>query len=220
MKTNPTPHNRFTHHLPLLKFLALLLAVSVFTGCETSQFGESSRPADSIAANTTHTEMIVLREGDVVKISFPGSANLDTTQQIRRDGKISLPLVGEVQAAGKTPNELQQNLIKLYAPQISSQELTVAVQSSSFPVFVTGCVMHPGKVSSDQPLTALEAIMNAGGFDYAKANLRSVRVIRREKGVSESYTLNLKVVMQGKDNNPFFLKPDDIVFVPEKFSWF
>jgi len=220
MNTNPTPKNGFIHHLTLLKFSVLLPAAFIFTDCETSQFGASSKPVDSITTNTTHAEVIVLREGDVVKITFPSSANLDTTQQIRRDGKISLPLVGEVQAAGETPNELQQKLIKLYAPQISSQELTVTVESSSFQVFVTGCVIHPGKVSSDRPLTALEAIMNAGGSDYAKANLKAVRVIRREKGMSESYILNLKLVMQGKDNHPFFLKPDDIVFVPEKFSWF
>jgi len=195
----------------------LLLAIFTFAGCQTSQ---SSGPSKQIAPAKAHAETIVLREGDVLKISFPGSANLDTTQQIRRDGKISLPLVGEVQAAGTTPGELQQNLIKLYAPQISSKEVIVAVESAAFPVYVTGCVMRPGKVSSDQPITALEAIMDAGGFDYTKANLKAVRVIRRENGVSESYTLNLKVVMQGKDSDPFYLKPDDIVYVPERFSWF
>jgi polysaccharide export outer membrane protein len=195
----------------------LLLAVFTFAGCQTSK---SDKPSRQIGPVQSHSEMIVLREGDVLKISFPGSANLDTTQQIRRDGKISLPLVGEIQAAGETPDELQQNLIKLYAPQISSKEVIVAVESSAFPVYVTGCVIRPGKVSSDKPMTALEAVMEAGGFDYTKANLKAVRVIRRENGASENYTLNLKLVMQGKDNSPFYLKPDDIVFVPEKFSWF
>jgi len=195
----------------------LLLAIFAFAGCQTSQL---DKPSKQIASDKVHSEMITLREGDVLKISFPGSANLDTTQQIRRDGKITLPLVGEVQAAGETPNELQQNLIILYAPQISSKEVIVAVESSAFPVYVTGCVIRPGKVSSDKPITTLEAVMEAGGFDYTKANLKAVRVIRRENGASESYTLNLKLVMQGKDNKPFYLKPDDIVYVPERFSWF
>ena len=129
-------------------------------------------------------------------------------------------MVGEVQAAGETPNDLQQNLIKLYAPQISSKEVIVTVESSAFPVYVTGCVIRPGKISSDKPMTALEAVMEAGGFDYAKANLKSVRVIRREEGVSKSYTLNLKLALNGKEDKPFYLKPSDIVYVPEKFSWF
>jgi hypothetical protein len=85
---------------------------------------------------------------------------------------------------------------------------------------VTGCVIRPGKVSSDQPITALEAVMGAGGFDYAKANMKEVRVIRRENGASKSYVLNLKLVMQENDEHPFFLEPNDIVYVPERFVWF
>ena len=152
----------------------------LLTGCQTPP---KPKPA---AADTGHSESIVLREGDVLKISFPGSPNLDTTQQIRRDGKISLSLVGEVEAAGKTPDELQAKLIELYAPQISSKEVTVEVESSSFPVFITGCVLRPGKILSDHPMTVLEAIMEAGGFDYTRANIKSVRVIRLENGVSEN----------------------------------
>lgn len=217
MKKNPTVKNNFFNQLPLLKCSVLLLAIFTFTGCQTSKLNESSK---KIVPGQSHSEIITLQEGDDLKVSFPGSANLDTIQQIRRDGKISLPLVGEVQAAGKTPDELQQNLIKLYAPQISSKEVIVTVESSAFPVYVTGCVIRPGKVSSDKPMTALEAVMEAGGFDYAKANLRDVRVIRLENGVSKSYTLNLKLALNGKEDKPFYLKPSDIVYVPEKFSWF
>jgi protein involved in polysaccharide export with SLBB domain len=92
--------------------------------------------------------------------------------------------------------------------------------SSSFPVYVTGCVLAPGRVLSDQPITALEAVMQAGGFDYSRANLRKVHVIRRENDTSQSYVLNLKGVLKGDDKNDFFLQPNDIIYVPEKFSWF
>ena len=217
MNKNPAVNNGFRLQFPLLKSAMLLMAVVIFTGCVTSPTGPA---VTQITSEKAQAEKIVLREGDVLKITFPGSANLDTTQQIRRDGKISLPLVGEVQAAGETPDTLQRDLIKLYAPQISSKEVTVSVESSAFPVYVTGCVIRPGKVSSDQPITALEAIMGAGGFDYDKANLRDVRVIRRENGASKTYTLNLKLVMQANDSNPFFLEPNDIVYVPERFVWF
>jgi polysaccharide export outer membrane protein len=194
---------------------ALLPAVLLLlTGCQTPQ------PKPATVADMGHSESIILREGDVLKISFPSSPNLDTTQQIRRDGKISLSLVGEVEAAGKTPDELQAKLIELYAPQISSKEVTVTVASSSFPVFITGCVMRPGKITSDHPMTVLEGIMEAGGFDYTRANIKSVRVIRRENGASESHKLNLQPDLEGKNSNPFYLQPSDIVYVPEKLSLF
>ena len=125
-----------------------------------------------------------------------------------------------MQAAGMTPEQLQQNLVRLYSPQISSSDVTVAIESSSFPVFVTGCVLAPGRISSSEPITALEAILEAGGFDYTRANLRKVHVIRRGKDTSQSYVLDLKTVLKGDDKNDFFLRPDDIVYVPEKFSWF
>ena len=217
MKNYVTLKNAFIHRLPLLKCFVLLLAVFAFVGCQTSKLNKSSK---QISPDQSHSEIITLQEGDDLKISFPGSANLDTTQQIRRDGKISLPLVGEIQAAGETPDDLQQNLIKLYAPQISSKEVIVTVESSAFPVYVTGCVIRPGKISSDKPMTALEAVMEAGGFDYEKANLRNVRVIRSENGVLKSYTLNLKLALNGNEDKPFYLKPSDIVYVPERFSWF
>lgn len=205
----------------------VLIAAGLLAGCQTQPPADvapanvSDGPAtNAVAAVAKAPDLITLREGDVVKIAFPGSPTLDTTQQIRRDGKITLPLVGEVEAAGLTPDALQKNLVDLYAPQLASKQVTVEVESSSFPVYVTGMVLHPGKVLSDHPLSALEAVMEAGGFDYSTANLKDVVVIRREGNVMKNYKLNLKAVLDGKQNEPFPLKPDDIIYVPERFSMF
>ena len=193
----------------------LLAAVTMFlAGCAT----ESLPPAD--ANGKDGSDLIILREGDVVKITFPGSANLDTQQQIRRDGKITLPLVGEVEAVGLTPDGLKQKVVELYGTQIASKEVNVSLQTSTFPVFVNGSVIHPGKILSDHPITALEAVMEAGGFDYNTANLKNVKVIRNEKGSLKNYRLNLKAILDGKSDQPFYLKPGDIVFVPERFQMF
>src|ERR1044071_4027339 len=175
------------------------------------------KPGEPKAAKS---DSIVLREGDVVKITFPGAPNLNTTQAIRRDGKIALQLVGEVKAAGMTPTDMEKELLKLYAPQLQTKEVSVTVESSAFPVYVTGAVLRPGKIMSDRPLTALEAIMEAGGFDYAKANLKKVSVVRHENDRTDHFTLNLKGVLQGEKSEQFNLKPSDIVYVPERFSWF
>ena len=165
-------------------------------------------------------EVFTLQEGDVVRISFPGAPNLDSTQSIRRDGKITLAIMGEVLAIGRTPTELEQDLLKLYSNQLVSKEVTVLVVSSSYAVFVSGAVLRPGKILADRPLTALEAIMEAGGFDQTKADMTAVKVVRQEEGGTKNYVLNLKLVLEGKSTEPFFLKKSDIVYVPEKFSWF
>lgn len=201
-----------------LKLACLISAAAIsFTGCDTMPTGNASTKP---AMEPVHSETLVLREGDSLKITFPGSANLDTVQPIRRDGKLNLPLVGEVEAAGLTPDDLQKKLVTLYAPQISSKEITVQVQSSTFPVFVTGAVIHPGKILSDHPMTALEAIMEAGGFIYETANLRAVRILRNDNGAIQHFTVNLKAVLTGDDTKSFYLKPGDIVYVPERFTAF
>jgi polysaccharide export outer membrane protein len=183
-------------------------------------------PSDNVSfaqqpySSSPNSQTTILHEGDVVKVSFPGSPTLDSTQQIRLDGKIVLSLVGDVQAAGISPSQLQQTLIKLYAPQISTSEINVEVESSSFPIFVTGCVLRPGKVLSNQPITALEAVMEAGGFDFARANMKKIHVIRRSGSSSQSFVLDLRTVLDGDQQDDFFLQPDDILYVPEKFAWF
>jgi polysaccharide export outer membrane protein len=195
----------------------VLAALFGFSGCATP--GQDPKDAAAAVA-AAHSEAIILREGDSVRVSFPGSPNLDTTQPIRRDGKIALQLVGEVQAAGLTPEELQDSLIKLYAPQIATKEITVSVLSSEFPVYVTGAVVRPGKIMSDHPMTALEAVMEAGGFDYTTANMRSVRIIRNENGVMKHYTINLKRVLAGNGTDSFYLKPGDIIYVSQRLELF
>lgn len=221
--------------LRLAQFILGMAALAVIAGCQTesSPFTPATPAAtqsvhpvipetvsSAAAPATNNPEAYTLREGDILRISFPGSPNLNNQQQIRTDGKITLPLVGEVDAAGLTPDALQKKLMNLYAPQLSPNEVTVEVQSSSFPVYVTGAVLRAGKVLSDHPITALEAIMEAGGFDYTKANLKNVEVIRQEGNQTKIYRLNLKLIMDGKAGEPFYLKPGDIIYVPEKFSWY
>lgn len=192
-------------------FMALTLLMS---GCQTPK-QTFVAPADAGIDRT-----ITLREGDVIKVTFTGSPTLNTTQQIRRDGNVNLALVGDIKASGITPSELEKEILKVYGDQLLSKEVTVTLETSVFSVFVTGAVLRPGKIQSDRPITVLEAIMEAGGFDHSKANLKSVRVIRREGERMKTFTLNLKPALEGGTTPPFFLRPSDIVHVPERFSFF
>ena len=224
--------------LPLWTLVVVLAVVAVTAGCQTDGFSPPPPPHDTNVINFTNvsfpdvpavpevtntpgaSEVITLRESDVLKISFPANPNLNTTQPIRRDGMISMPLIGEVKAAGKTPKQLEAALADLYSTQLLSKEVTVEVMSSTYPVYVTGSVLKSGKIVADHPMTAFEAIMEAGGFDYTKANLKAVVVIRQEGDHVQKFKLDLKKVMDGKAGAPFYLKPGDTIFVPEKFNWF
>lgn len=167
-------------------------------------------------ADQTPFRSVKLREGDEVKITFVGNPNLNTTQLVRRDGKLSLVLIGEVQAAGRTPAELEQELLKLYESQLVSKEVTVSLERSTYPVFVSGAVLKPGKIMAERPISALEAVMEAGGFDLARANTKAVVVIRNEEGQLRHFVLNLKAVLEGRSAQSFYLRPSDVVHVPEK----
>jgi polysaccharide export outer membrane protein len=205
--------------------ILLVCAGLLMTGCQTNPATapSSDHLVDLLrqqSNNGTNSNSFTIREGDQVRITFPGAANLNTVQLVRRDGKIGLPLLGELQAAGLTPKQLEEEILKQYGNQILTKEVTVTVDSATYDVFVSGAVVKPGKITAIRPMTALEAIMESGGFDYTKASLKDVRVIRQENGVSKNYTLNLKDVLQGKRTDAFYLKPQDIIYVREKFNWF
>jgi polysaccharide export outer membrane protein len=201
------------------RFFAGLAATGLLmifaTGCQTTR---TAPPTASAEASVSAPQTI--REGDELKISFPGAPNLDSTQKVRRDGRITLAMVGEMTATGKTPSELEKELLQKYGNDLITKEVSVTVVSSSFAVFVSGAVVRPGKITADHPITALEAVMEAGGFDSAKANMQAVVVVRNENGQTKNYSLNLKRVLDGQSSEAFYLKPSDIIFVPEKFSWF
>jgi polysaccharide export outer membrane protein len=146
---------------------------------------------------------------------------LDTTQQVRRDGKITLPLGGEITAAGKTPAEIEKEILRLHGDQLAVKQVVVTVTSSAYPVYVSGAVLRPGKLLADRPMTVLEAIMEAGGPDQAKANLKKVKVLREFEGQTVIHELDLREVFAGKPGTkPFYLKPSDKIHVPQKFNWF
>jgi len=205
--------------------LAGLISLVLLAGCSSPNMrvakqGVPANVAAEAAAQYAQGPSTTLREGDVIKLTFPTASNLDTQLQIRRDGKIALPIVGEVKAAGVEPVELERQLMELYSTELVSGEVFVSVVSSSYPIFVTGAVVRPGKIEADRPMTALEAIMEAGGFELTKANGEQVVVVRHGEDGVRNFTLNLRDVLEGRSRETFYLQPSDIVYVPERFAWF
>ena len=197
----------------------------LITGCRSSgqksgqKFADvpGSAPVASAPVTSTSTYATnVLTEGDVVSISFQYSTNFNALQKIALDGTLNLDSVGLVKAAGKTPLQLQDELAKLYKPQVKDDILTVKVITSASSIYISGAVVRPGKVPLDRPMTVLEGIMEAGGFDPNRAKLSSVRVIRLEAGRQKIYMVDVQKVLDGTGEAPFYLKPFDIVHVPVK----
>jgi protein involved in polysaccharide export with SLBB domain len=87
----------------------------------------------------------LLASGDVVKLTFPGAAELNQSQKIQADGKINLPMIGEVDAGGRTLADLQQRLEVLYKPQLQNTTVVVTLESSVTKVVIGGAVSKPGK---------------------------------------------------------------------------
>ncbi|HRE79555.1 MAG TPA: polysaccharide biosynthesis/export family protein [Opitutaceae bacterium] len=194
--------------------IGLLIGSSLFlSGCNTTT---NHTAAEQLAPVVDAQK---LREGDVVKITFPTTPVLDTQQTIRPDGRVTLSMLGEIRAVGMTPLELEQELLKRYATQLVSNEVIVSVVSSSYSVYLTGAVRSPGRLQTDRPLTVLESILQGGGF-APRAKTTAVDVIRTQDGKVQKFTLNLQKVLDGQDAGQFYLQPNDYVIVPEKFQWF
>jgi polysaccharide biosynthesis/export protein len=206
--------------LRLALFLCLPWAACVFlAGCQSPYDAYDAGMTASDAyfrAGTADYSTNRLQEGDVVSIMFRYSTNFDTVQKIGLDGTLNLDVAGQIKAVNKTVLQLQGELTALYQSQAKDDPITVKIVAPEAAVYVDGEVSRPGKIPMDRPMTVVEAIMEAGGFDPLQANLSDVSVLRVENGRERTYRLNLKRVFDGKDDTVFYLKPFDVVRIPAK----
>jgi len=157
-----------------------------------------------------------LSAGDVLDIRFFYTPDLNTVQAIRPDGKIALQLVGEVEAQGKTPKALREELYSLYAQHISQLDVTVIIQEySNRRVYVGGQVLTPGGVPMPGQMSVFEALMLAGGINLDAARYENIVVIRNVNGNWIGGKLDLEEVMTGGESSSYNLQALDIVYVPE-----
>lgn len=196
-----------------LAALGMALAVLV-AGCETN-----SEP--HIAAYD-HPDFLfpprtnVLDQADIISVTFRYSTNFNTVQKIGMDGMVNLQGVGQVKAEGKTIEQLQSELTARYLAQVKDDPITIRIVSPAASIYVTGAVNRPGKISMDRRMTVVDAIAEAGGADQYRAKLSKVSVLRVDGDTQKIYWLNLNRVLDGEDQNPFYLKPFDVVRVPAK----
>jgi polysaccharide export outer membrane protein len=156
----------------------------------------------------------VIGPADLLSINVWKETEISRSIPVRSDGRISLPLIGEVQAAGRTPRQLQQDLAKKLTSFISEPDVTVIVQEIHSQKFnVLGQVGKPGTFPLTDATTVLDAIALAGGFrDFAKQ--KSIYVLRQNPdGTQERLPFNYKDVVKGKhiEQNVKLLSRDTVV---------
>ena len=168
------------------------------------------------AAKKPHDASFVIGNDDLLAINVWKEPDISRSIPVRSDGRISLPLVGELQATGRTPLQLEQDIASKLRNYIAEPEVTVMVQEiRSERINILGQVTKPGSYSLELATTVLDAIAAAGGFrDFA--NQKGIYILRQNPGGGQSrIAFNYKKVIKGKTpQQDITLEPRDTIVVP------
>ncbi len=152
---------------------------------------------------------------DVLDIAVWNDTAISRTVPVRPDGKISLPLLNDVQAAGLTPMHLRDVLIKKLAEYMPTPEVSIIVREvRSFKVSIIGEIKTPGRYEFKSRTTVLDALAQAGAFSTFASRTR-IFVLRPNGGTMQRIPFSYnKVVAANGEHENFFLEPGDIIVVP------
>lgn len=190
-------------------FVFVLMSIGLVTAAHAQQ-----QVATNTAARGYGSSEFRLGPDDIIEVSVYQDKDLSTTVPVRPDGKISIPLIGEMPASGKTATELQNEITEKYTRFISEPAVTVVVKEINSPkVSILGEVKNPGIYKIKDRATVLDAIALAGGLtEYAKRD--KVTVIRVEvSGEQKHMKLNLEDYIKGRRLDPFYVLPYDKIYV-------
>lgn len=190
--------------------IAFVAMATLVAGCA----GPGPTPPPEEAPGTR--EAYVIGIPDILKIVVWRNPDLSVEVPVRRDGKISVPLVDDVQAEGLTPHELKEVLTEALAEYVTAPDVTVIVQqTNSHTVTVVGGVARSGQIPLTRQMRVLEAIATMGGFN-AWAKKDRIKIIRKTDDRSVEYVFSFGAFASGKapDSN-ILLQPGDTVVVPE-----
>ena len=176
---------------------------------------QTAQPAPAGPTGVALPAGFVIGPEDVLGVLFWREPDVSGDVTVRSDGKITLPLLGEITASGLEPEALRKELQAAAARFLADANVTVVVrQINSRKVFITGEVAHPGAFPLAGPRTVLQLIALAGGLtEYAKGD--SISIMRTEQGRTRTLKFNYKTVSKGKRlEQNVLLQPGDTVVVP------
>jgi len=203
--------------------LIVVLAASASAWAQAQKPGATTptMPAAAVAAASPRASDPIVPAGyvigtdDVLSIVYWKDKDMSADAKVRPDGRIALPLINEVQAAGLTPEQLQKRLTEESKKYMEDASITVVVREiNSRKVFITGEVNKPGPYPLTSVTTVMQLISLAGGLrDYA--NSKNIMIMRNDGGKQVALKFNYKDVASGKNlKQNIELKPGDTVVVP------
>lgn len=205
----------------LLRAIFIAVCIVGIAGCATSR---PNLPPQSSSSNNGPSVLVSsykMSVGDQLQINVWKNPELSLTEPIRPDGKISMPLIGDVMAVGLTPEQLAANIEARLANYVKSPNVTVILTSLQGHAFlsrirVTGSVAKNVSIPYHQGMTVLDAVLEAGSVDlYADAN--NTKLHRKTSKGNEAYDIRLKDIMEKGDmTTNVNLMPGDIITVPER----
>ena len=174
------------------------------------QANDNKKVAGDVAVDI---DKYVIGPEDVLDIFVWKEESLTKTVPVRIDGKISLPLLDDIQASGLTPLQLKEELTKKLSGFVDNPTVTVTVrEANSYRVFISGEVRQPGIVRIRSEVTLVNLIIMVGGFTEW-ANKRKILIITKENGKEKRITANYNKIIDG-DIPDIVIKPGDTVIIP------
>lgn len=205
--------------------LARALAIVVFAWAQWSAAqaapqataAQQAAPAPTAGADDpmVRNGLYVIQKGDEINIKVFQQPQLDDTVRVRPDGKVSLVLLSDAEAAGLTTKELEDKIASRYAQYYRDPKVSVIVRSfSNLKIYVGGEVGQPGVIALAGDMTALSAVMQAGGFRHTAKTDNVILVRNNGRNVPVARKVNLKAVLKNGEGD-VALRPFDVVFVPK-----
>ena len=204
------------------------VAALILIGSMAQAQAAPAQPAASSASDKTASDKMtttaastaqagpeyVIGPEDALHIAVWREADLTASLPVRPDGKISLPLLDDVQASGLTPKQLANSITEKLKKYIADPRVTVVVtQINSKRIFINGEVLHPGPMPMLPNMTVLQALSSAGLNQFAK--IKGIYVLRVENGKQQKLPVNYKKLLKGEQiEQNYLLQPGDTIVVP------
>ena len=200
------------------RWVGVFTMMLIVVGCTTLDTGAV---AESAGAGQPPEPDYKIGVDDRVQVTVWRNPELSVVAPVRPDGKISVPIIGDVMAGGHTPSEVAESIRKRLAEYIREPNVAVILtdlRSHEFltRVRVTGAVRTPRSMPHRQGMTVLDAVLEAGGInDFASPNRTTL--YRKVKGKTEAYEIELgDILRKGRLESNLLLRPGDVITVPER----
>jgi polysaccharide export outer membrane protein len=195
-------------------FVSTLIAMAVAASTLAPVSAKDKNDDKKTAATPAVLDEYRMSAGDKLRIEVYKDAQLSQSAQVRPDGKVTLPLIGDLMASGLTPIELRDLIATKLKEYVTNPTVTViVVETVPATAYVMGEVNHPGAVNLQTPLTIIQALAVAGGLkDFADE--KNIRVLRKASTGVKTITFNYREAVKS-NGAPIYLQPGDTVVVPD-----